>query len=35
MPGGHRCLSVVIPSYNEEATIAHVVRKVLLLDAVA
>jgi glycosyltransferase involved in cell wall biosynthesis len=30
-----RCLSVVIPCYNEEATIAHVVRKVLQLDAVA
>jgi glycosyltransferase involved in cell wall biosynthesis len=35
MLGGPRCLSVVIPSYNEEATIAHVVRKVLLLDVVA
>jgi len=34
MPGGTRCLSVVIPSYNEEATIAHVVQKVLLLDVV-
>jgi glycosyltransferase involved in cell wall biosynthesis len=30
-----RCLSVVIPSYNEEATIAHVVQKVLRLEAVA
>ncbi len=30
-----RCLSVVIPCYNEEATIAHVVRKVLQLEAVA
>ena len=28
------CLSVIVPSYNEEATIAHVVRKVLLLEAV-
>lgn len=35
MLGGSRCLSVVIPSYNEEATIAYVVQKVLLLDAVA
>jgi glycosyltransferase involved in cell wall biosynthesis len=31
----HRCLSVIIPSYNEEATIAQVVRQVLQLDAVA
>lgn len=30
-----RCLSVVIPSYNEEATIAHVVGEVLRLDMVA
>ncbi len=30
-----RCLSVVIPSYNEEATIAHVVRQVLLLEMVS
>jgi glycosyltransferase involved in cell wall biosynthesis len=29
-----RCLSVVVPSYNEEATIAHVVKQVLRLDAV-
>jgi len=29
-----RCLSVVIPSYNEEATIAEVVGKVLELDVV-
>jgi glycosyltransferase involved in cell wall biosynthesis len=29
------CLSVVIPSYNEEATIAHVVQQVLRLEAVA
>lgn len=28
------CLSVIVPSYNEEATIAHVVRKVLRLEAV-
>ncbi len=28
-----RCLSVVIPSYNEEATIAHVVGEVLKLGA--
>lgn len=28
------CLSVVIPSYNEEATIAHVIRQVLRLDSV-
>ena len=28
-------MSVVIPSYNEEATIAHVVRQVLLLEMVA
>jgi len=31
----HRCLSVIIPSYNEEATIAHVVRQVLRLEMVA
>jgi glycosyltransferase involved in cell wall biosynthesis len=31
----YQCLSVVIPSYNEEATIAHVVRAVLRLDVVA
>jgi glycosyltransferase involved in cell wall biosynthesis len=30
-----RTLSVVIPSFNEEATIAHVVRQVLLLEMVA
>jgi glycosyltransferase involved in cell wall biosynthesis len=30
-----RSLSVIIPSYNEEATIAHVVRQVLLLDVVS
>jgi glycosyltransferase involved in cell wall biosynthesis len=29
------CLSVVIPSYNEETTIAQVVRQVLRLEAVA
>ena len=35
MPAGTRCLSVVIPAYNEEATIARVVKKVLLLESVA
>lgn len=30
----HGCLSVVIPAYNEEATIAHVITEVLRLDAV-
>jgi glycosyltransferase involved in cell wall biosynthesis len=35
MPETRRTLSVVIPSYNEEATIAHVVRQVLLLEMVA
>jgi glycosyltransferase involved in cell wall biosynthesis len=34
MSEGLGCLSVVIPSYNEEATIAHVVKKVLQLKAV-
>jgi glycosyltransferase involved in cell wall biosynthesis len=29
-----QCLTVIIPSYNEEATIEHVVRKVLRLKAV-
>jgi glycosyltransferase involved in cell wall biosynthesis len=28
------CLSVVVPAYNEEATLANVVRKLLQLDAV-
>ncbi len=31
----YKCLSVVIPAYNEEATIAHVLREVLRLDVVA
>lgn len=31
----NRCLSVIIPAYNEEATIAHVVRQVLRLETVA
>jgi glycosyltransferase involved in cell wall biosynthesis len=35
MVGPHRCLSVIIPAYDEEATIAHVVQQVLRLDAVA
>jgi glycosyltransferase involved in cell wall biosynthesis len=35
MPLADRCLSVVVPSYNEEATIAHVIGQVLRLDAVA
>jgi glycosyltransferase involved in cell wall biosynthesis len=35
MPETRRILSVVIPAYNEEATIAHVVRQVLRLDSVA
>jgi len=34
MPLAQRCLTVVVPSYNEEATIAHVVGQVLRLDAV-
>ena len=29
-----QCLSVIVPSYNEEATIAQVVRKVFGLPAV-
>jgi glycosyltransferase involved in cell wall biosynthesis len=35
MFAAHRCLSVIVPAYNEEATVAHVVQKVLRLDAVA
>lgn len=35
MPETHRCLSVVIPAYNEQATIAHVVHQVLKLESVA
>jgi glycosyltransferase involved in cell wall biosynthesis len=31
----HRCLSVIVPAYNEESTIGHVIQQVLLLDAVA
>jgi len=34
MPEPQRCLSVVIPAYNEEATIAHVVGQVLKLAVV-
>jgi glycosyltransferase involved in cell wall biosynthesis len=34
MPDSRGCLSVVIPCYNEEATIAHVIRQVLKLDVV-
>src|SRR4051812_1203652 len=33
MSAAPACLSVVIPAYNEEATLAHVVRKVLQLEA--
>jgi glycosyltransferase involved in cell wall biosynthesis len=33
MPQVRQCLSVIIPAYNEEATIAHVVREVLKLEA--
>lgn len=33
MPEPQRCLSVVIPAYNEEATIAQVIRQVLKLAA--
>jgi glycosyltransferase involved in cell wall biosynthesis len=33
MPQVRQCLSVIIPAYNEEATIAHVVRQVLQLEA--
>jgi glycosyltransferase involved in cell wall biosynthesis len=35
MVESRRCLSVIVPSYNEEATIAHVIQQVLRLDAVA
>jgi glycosyltransferase involved in cell wall biosynthesis len=31
----NRCLSVIIPAYNEEATISHVIRQVLRLETVA
>jgi len=34
MPEPHHCLSVVIPSYNEEATITQVIQQVLRLDSV-
>jgi len=34
MPNVPQCLSVIVPSYNEESTIAHVVRKVLRLAPV-
>lgn len=34
MPESLRCLSVVIPAYNEEATIAHVIGKVLTIESV-
>lgn len=33
MPESRQCLSVIIPAYNEEATIAHVVRQVLKLES--
>jgi len=32
MSESRRCLSVIIPAYNEEATIAHVVQQVLKLE---
>ena len=35
MPEPDRCLSVVIPAYNEEATIARVINNVLRLGALA
>ena len=35
MPEARRCLSVVIPAYNEEATIARVIQNVLRLEALA
>jgi glycosyltransferase involved in cell wall biosynthesis len=35
MPDSGRCLSVVIPAYNEEATIARVIDNVLRLEALA
>lgn len=35
MPEPERCLSVVIPAYNEEATIAQVIGQVLRLDTLA
>ncbi len=35
MPDSRRCLSVVIPAYNEEATIARVIENVLRLEALA
>jgi len=35
MRGNRQCLSVVIPAYNEEATIARVIENVLRLEALA
>lgn len=35
MPIAQRCLSVIIPAYNEQATIGHVIQQVLRLDTVA
>lgn len=35
MAAPRRCLSVVIPAYNEEATIERVIRQVLTLEALA
>ncbi len=32
-PISRRCLTVIIPAYNEEATIEQVIRKILLLEA--
>ncbi len=34
MPLAQRCLSVIIPAYNEQATIGHVIQQVLRLETV-